>query len=266
MSFSRTLVLLIASLLIVSLLFTAAPTVPQAAAQSVQPFAADLDAVLQSVASERNHNPFKPGEAAALKHPVYPTLFLQAESYGSVVAWVPSVSGAVLNLPFRESRMKVSAQDEFNGWFDEFEVPNLIFVHNKASLVTLIHELRHALHIGIHGRNEGNVFDQALQKNKRRIQKFHERLFKSPLDLKTKKRLNVLSTRLLETCSEVSAHHGDLLLAEAFKNKEAQSHRDFIAEYKLEFAKAYKALSRHPFSAGEEFVEDLNQHLSASGF
>lgn len=237
-----------------------------AAGFGAPPSGADLDAIVQAVASERNQNPFKPGETAAMKHPIYPTLFLQAESYGSVVEWVPSVSAAVLELPFNENRYKVVTSDEFNGWFDEFEVPNLIIIHNKASLVTLIHELRHALHLGVHGRNEGNDFDQALQKNKRRIQKFHERLLKSPLDLKTKKRLKVFSTRLLETCSEVSAHHGDLLLAEAFKNKEAQSHRDFIAEYKLEFAKAYKALSRHPFSAGEEFVEDLNQHLAASGF
>lgn len=226
----------------------------------------DLDEVLQSVASERSHNPFKIGEKAAIKHPIYPVLLSQADHYGSVVEWVPSVSGAVLELPFNENRMKVATSDEFNGWFDEFEVPNLIFVHDKASLVTLIHELRHALHVGIHGRIEGNAFDQALQKNKRRIDQFHARLMKSPLDLKTKNRLKRLSTRLLETCSEVSAHHGDLLLAEAFKNEEAESHRDFIKDYKLEFSKAYKALSRHPFSQGEEFVEDLNQHLAASGF
>lgn len=226
----------------------------------------DLDDILKEVASERSHNPFKVGERAAIGHPIYATLILQSERYGSIIEWVPSVSGAVLELPFNENRYKVVKSDEFDGWFDEFEVPNLIFVHNKSSLVTLIHELRHALHLGVHGRTEGNDFDQALQTNKRRIEKFHARLLKSPLDLKTKKRLKVLSTRLLETCSEVSAHHGDLLLAEAFENAEAESQRDFIKEYKLEFAKAYRALSRHPFSAGEEFVEDLNQQLAASGF
>lgn len=257
-SYSRTLFSVVLFSLVALYLVAFAPSVVQAAV--------DLDEVLQAVASERNHNPFKPGEKAAQKHPIFPTLLSQADHYGSVVEWVPSVSAAVLELPFNESRMKVTSQDEFNGWFDEFEVPNLIYVHEKTSLVTLIHELRHALHVGVHGRIEGNEFDRALQINKRRIDQFHTHLMKSPLDLKTKRRLKILSTRLLETCSEVSAHHGDLLLAEAFRNAEAESHREFIKEYKLEFEKAYKALSRHPFSQGEEFVEDLNQHLAASGF
>jgi hypothetical protein len=51
-----------------------------------------------------------------------------------------------------------------------------------------------------------------------------------------------------------------------FNARWVKSHRDFIADYKLEFAKAYKALSRHPFSAGDVFVEDLNQNLASSSF
>ncbi len=228
--------------------------------------AEDLDQVLQTVASERKFNPFKPGERAAKQHPVYSKLLIMADDYGSSVEWVASVSGAVLELPFHEDRMLVSKQDEFNGWFDEFEIPNLIFIHAQASMVTLIHELRHALHAGIHGNIEGNVFDQALQKNRARIESFHTKLAKSPLDLKTKKTLKRLSTRLLETCSEMSAHHGDLLLAKAFQNEEEQGHREFIKEYRREFLRSYKALSRHPFSQNEAFIEDLNASLAAAAF
>lgn len=227
--------------------------------------ALDLDQVIQDISSQQTINPFVKGDKAAFRHPIYPVLDQMAADFGSVIKWVPSVSAEVLNLPFVADRMKVQPSDEFNGWFDEYEVPNLIIVHKKASLVTLVHELRHALHIGVHGRIQGNTFDQEIQLNRVKIKRFHDKLLRSPMDTKTKTRLKYLSTRLLETCSEISAHHGDLLLAEAFKNREAKDHRRFIEEYRSEFLKSYRALSRHPFSQSEEFVEGLNQSLTASG-
>ncbi len=223
----------------------------------------ELDQSIVLIKEEGSLNPFNKGESEALKHPVYKKLFLLSKMYGSVIEWHNSVSKRVLGLPYSPDRMKIKVQDEFDGWFDEYTKPNLIIIHQEASLVTLVHELRHALHLGGHKILDGNWFDVVLQKNKKKILKFHEFLEENQTSLSQAELMKIkkVSTRLLETCSEISAHQGDLILAREFDSSFVDGYKKLIQGYKNEFNRSYNYLIKNKNSENEPFIKELKTSL-----
>lgn len=217
-----------------------------------------LDDFINLIKNDSQYDPFLTGPAGAFKHPQYEELMGFAEQYHSTVKWVPSVAKEVLKLPFHQDRMSVRPTEVFDGWFDEFVLPNQVILSKKAAFITLVHELRHVVHLGSHGLTAGTKFDRLLQQNKKRIQRFQVRLVESNLPEEVKEQLKKLSTRLIETCSEVSAHEGDVVLSRSFGHDEmAESYLEFIQEYKAEFLQAFKVLKKNKFSQNEAFVNDL---------
>lgn len=219
--------------------------------------APSLDQIVHQLTSSKEFSPFIVGEDKSKKHPLYQNLLDLSKTFGAEVSWVNSVSKSVLQLPFHPERIVVKAHDEFDGWFDEFTTPSQIFIHKEATMIILIHELRHALHLGNHELLNGNAFDRLLQKNKKTIDQFKIQVQSSPLHSSTKRMLIKSATRLIETCSEISAHHGDLKLSKVYLMPEAQTYALFIKDYKKEFMKSYTQLKKHPFSSTQEFVDEL---------
>lgn len=218
------------------------------------------DAIDAIIASQRS--PFV-RMSAAKRHPFYRDLEAMAELLDADVRWVGSVAGAVRGLPFHEDRYKFSEADEFDGWFDEFTSPNLILIHRQATMVILVHELRHALHLGTHSVVGGNEYDQTLRRAKLEVVKLHQELATMGLKAVRSKRLKTYSTRLVESFSEVMAHHGDYRLAEAFGHSSVEAQKDFIASYKAEFRRTLKALKKDPLASLQPFVKELETAFEA---
>ena len=224
--------------------------------------ASELDFYLLSIQKNTQINPFEIGEHNAKKHPLYNKLEKEAHHLGAKIEWQNSVSKRVLELPYSENRMKIKEQDEFDGWFDEYTTPNLIIIHKDATLATLVHEIRHAIHLGQHDIDKNvHWFDFILQQNKRLISLFKVKLNQLKIAKTEREKLNKLSTRLLETCSEISAHQGDLSLAQEFDQSLISVHQNFIKDYKNEFTRSYNLLKKNPISRNEIFVENLNLSL-----
>lgn len=202
-------------------------------------------------------------EKAAKEHPSYEDLLFLAHQLNAEVRWVRSVAGSVRRLPPHKDRYLFSGTDEFDGWFDEFTTPNLILIHRQATLVILLHELRHALHLGSHGVVGGNKFDRAVRQAKLEVETFHQTLKAAGLSPARSRRLKKLSTRLVESFSEVMAHHGDHRLAVAFKTENAQTQLDFMKEYELEFLQALKALKADSHSGSQGFVMKLEKSFES---
>ncbi len=222
----------------------------------------ELDHYFNQIKNDSINNPFLKGEENSLNHPLYQKLKILSLSYGSTIEWHNSVSKRVLELPFHPDRMKIKKSDEFDGWFDEFTKPNLIIIHQEASLVTLIHELRHSLHLGTHKIIESEWFDLSLQKNKKKIFQFQEKIQNTPLTKNEILKLKKLTTRLIETCSEISAHEGDLVLAREFDQSLEEGFKSLIKDYKLEFKNTYNQLIKNSLTQNEDFVLELNIALS----
>ncbi len=206
-----------------------------------------LDNILTKIKSNRAHNPFAIGEKAALRHPDYKKIKEFATFLNVDIKWTPSVSAYVLKLDFLEERYKVKKTDEFDGWFDEFTDPQLIIIHQESNLVTLLHEMRHALHLGrftfISNQIELAWFDQFLLNQKKNIQKYHEWINQnSQYTNAQKKKYRKCATRILETASEISAHAYDVELAESFKHPHLTSFKSFIKDYLKEHLKNQKCL------------------------
>ena len=160
-------------------------------------FAASLDDLLKIVSQDLKHNPYLGGEIEAKSHPQYSRLIELGHSFGSKLEWVDSVALRVLELPYDRERLKINPEDELIGWFDEIVIPNLIILDRTTNLATLIHELRHAVHLGTHRQISHNWFDRTLQINKKKIKEFHTKLNQSHLSKVEKTDLKRLSTRLL---------------------------------------------------------------------
>lgn len=215
----------------------------------------EVDGIVHEIVSS-GKSPFVQ-ERAAKAHASYPSIEALAQKLGSRIQWTSSVSKSVLRLPFHPDRFRFDRKEEFDGWFDEFTSPNLILVHRKATLAIVVHELRHALHLGGHGFHLGNRYDRTLQRSKTEIQRFHQDLQRSGLRPSRISRLKQRSTRLLESFSEVMAHHGDLQLAQAFRHESEMTQRDFIRGYKSEFLRALRVLKTDPFASRQRFVSEL---------
>ena len=233
-----------------------------ALAFSSRGWAKTLDDVVSEMKSGQYGDPFVVGPSRAKKNLLYDDLLRIAADFNTDVKWVRSVSASVRALPFHPDRMNVKASDEFDGWFDEYTDPNQIFVHNKAALIILIHELRHAVQLGSHGKIRGTWFDQLLQRSRAKIHDFQSDLSESSLSKAWQFKLRKSSQRLLETSSEISAHRGDLELSKAYKRPEAESYARFIKEYRAEFNRSLRVLRSHPFSKNQSFVNDLEVGLA----
>lgn len=221
-----------------------------------------LDDHLVDFQRDGEHSPFVVGPTASRRHPKYLELLATAKTFRTSVRWVSSIPRAVLALPHHPDRHLPKPTDELDGWFDEFTTPNRILLHDQAPLITLIHELRHAVQLGQHGLRAGTWFDRLLQKNVRAIRRFKEKVDQTNLHASTKKKLKRLATRLVETCSEISAHEGDLILSRQFNRTfEAQSYERFIHEYQTEFENAYFELGRYPITHEETFAVELRDGL-----
>jgi hypothetical protein len=220
-----------------------------------------LDTVINAIRRDREHEPFKIGESNAKKHPQYPGLMTMVERFGAEVEWVKGVSKRVLELPYNPARMKVTVKDSFDGWFDEFTTPNLIIIDRGTNILTLVHELRHVVHLGTNTIYEGTWYDLRVKQNHDRVLAFHKKISKSSLSKKDKAALKLLATRLVESCSEISAHWGDYAIAKSFEREETEDYLGFVKEYKNEFFKSYYKLKTYPLAKNEVFISDLNDAL-----
>lgn len=221
-----------------------------------------LDQVLTQLSQNREHSPFKRGETIVRRHPLYSDMVALARTYNTKVVWATSVPGEVLQFPYNDERIKVDMTWELEGWFDEFTSPNVIILDRQTYLSTLMHEIRHAIQLGSHGKISGNWFDKLLQSNKKKAAQFQARLKKMKISEKQRKHLHMQATRLIEMCSEINAHSDEIKLARAHKNQEQTSNnRDFVEEYKAEYTKAYKALKASEFSKNEAFIESVDEGL-----
>ncbi|MGE3388011.1 MAG: hypothetical protein AB7K41_14875 [Bdellovibrionales bacterium] len=226
-------------------------------------FAADLslDAEIEAMLSLPEHPPFVK-EATAKQHPRYATLLELGEALNAEVRWTKSVARAVLKLPFHPDRYRFKKDSEFDGWFDEFTTPNLILIHNQATLVILVHELRHALHLGSHGLVVGNEYDRLLIQAKREIEKYQNGLNqRQDLTVAKRRRMRKLSTRLVETFSEIMAHHGDYRLTVAFDPDAIEAQKKFMRDYRNEFRRAYQELSLDQMTKRQSFMRQLPEGL-----
>ena len=152
-------------------------------------------------------------------------LYTFAKELNVKIEKVSSVSRRVLKLPFNPRRMKISADDQLEGWFDEYSSSNLIIIEKKATVMTLVHELRHAIHLGAHHPLMGNKLDRQIEKAKAQAKNFEE------------------GQALIENASEIVAHTDELKMAEGLGDQELQeSAIYFRKEYLKEFKKRAKAL------------------------
>lgn len=229
--------------------------------QNQSVLALSLDDILERMAEDKEHSPFVVGLSNSENHPQYPSLVRFAEAHTTQVEWVKSVSESVLKLPFHPDRMRIRKSDEFDGWFDEYTNPNIIYLHQEAALIILVHELRHALQLGTHEQISGSWFDRALQINKKRVIDFQTRLRSVPMSAAMRHKLRKLSQRLIETCSEISAHQGDLMLALTFHQPQSKTYRKYIGEYLLEFKNAARLLKSSKISRSELFIAELESSL-----
>lgn len=217
-----------------------------------------LDDFVVQIESNQKYDPFVIGGVKAARHPLFSELMAFAKEYNTNVKWVPSVAQEVLRLPFHPSRMVIQKDQPLDGWFDELISPNRIILHDESAFITLIHELRHAVQLGTHGLNKGSEFDRLLQKNKRRIAKFHLKIAGSDLPEAEISHLKTLSTRLVESASEVCAHQGDVVLSRKYGHDDfVSSYIQYIEEYKDEFIESYKALKKNAISQNELFLDEL---------
>ncbi len=216
-----------------------------------------LNDLLLKLDQDTAHSPFVRGQKRATEHPLYPELLKFAKMYNAKIVWTPSVAKYVLSLPPHPDRLKVSEQDEFDGWFEEFENPNQIILDGNTAMIILVHELRHALHLGSHKLMPGSWYDLLLQRKKKEIRKFELSIQQSSLPGKEQRKLRQWLSRLIETCSEISAHQGDVMLSTTFGRPELDSYIRFISEYKQEFLQNYNRLKDHPFTKDATFLDEL---------
>ncbi len=230
-------------------------------AQNNPPSAATIDQIYAEIAKDPKNSPFVIGPIESMNHPIYSKIESLAQSYSTEIQWTPSVSQSVLQLPFHPERMIIHPTDEFDGWFDEFTSPNLLLIHNEAAMIILLHELRHALHLGRHPLLPGHWFDENLQKYKQLIDLEKKRLDQAPVDLNLKKSLLGLLTRMIEAPSEIVAHQGDVFLCQKFKKPELTSYLQSIQDYKKEFLKTYKSLKSSPLTKHISVLDQIYKDL-----
>lgn len=221
-----------------------------------------LDQFMNQIAQDKNNSPFVRGESVVRHHPLYKDLVALARAYNTKVVWSSSVPRDVLKFPYNEERMKIDLSWELEGWFDEFTNPNIIVMDKDTYLSTLTHEIRHAIQLGSHGKVSGNWFDKLLQINKKKVALFQARLKKLKMNEKNRKALHTHATRLIEMCSEINAHSDEMKIARAQKDQEQfQNNKEFVAEYKAEYIKAFKALKASEYSKNETFIEHVDKGL-----
>jgi hypothetical protein len=221
-----------------------------------------LDTLFKQAGQDRAHSPFERGEAKVKRHPLYKELVELARAYNTKIVWASNVAVEVLKFPYNDERVKIDNTWDLEGWFDEFLSPNEIVLDKNTFLSTILHETRHAIQLGSHGRIAGNWFDKLLQSNKRKVTQFQERLKKMKMGLKERKALHMQATRLVEMCSEINAHSDEMNLGKALGDKEqVTNNKDFVNEYKAEYTKAYKALKASEISKNEAFIENVDEGL-----
>jgi hypothetical protein len=227
------------------------------------PSSYSLDTFIEQTAKDKIHSPFLRGEPNVKNHPLYKDIIAFARTLNTKIIWSDSVSEAVLKFPHNEARMKVSLEDEFEGWFDEFTSPNTIVLHRDTFFSTLIHEMRHTVQLGSHNKITGNWFDKVLQTNKKKVAAFIEKVKKLRLKESEKKKLQTEATKLIETCSEINAHSDEVSLARSHRSLEqVQNNKEFVAEYKAEYKKAYQFLKKHELSSNESFIPEVDKALT----
>lgn len=226
------------------------------------PAEVSLDQYLNQMAQNKTLSPFERGEAKVKSHPVYKGLVDLARAYNTKIVWSSSVASEVLKFPYHDERVKIDKTWELEGWFDEFLSPNVIVLDKETFLSTVAHEVRHAIQLGSHGKISGNWFDKLLQTNKKNAAQFQERLKKMKLNEKTRITLHTHATRLIEMCSEINAHSDEAKLGRAVGDQEqVTNNKEFVAEYKAEYIKAFKALKASEISKNEIFIEQVDEGL-----
>ena len=224
-----------------------------------------LEQRIQFIIKERNYSPLAGGQEHVMQHPDYESLVFFADQLGVKISWVDSIAESVLALPHEQDRMKVRLEDKFQGWFEEYTHPNIIFLDRKTSLSTLVHELRHAIHLGTYGTRMGTPLDRSIQRSKAEALIFRERIEGSPLPINRIKHLRKLSIEYIETASEILAYSDEYTVAAAFQDQ-AEMDSAILGRnrYWRKLHRIYKALKADPVSQNETFVESLMESMSAS--
>ncbi|MEW6056162.1 MAG: hypothetical protein AB1540_06070 [Bdellovibrionota bacterium] len=198
----------------------------------------------------RSVSPVEPGKTATRKHPRYKTLLKTAETLGVTVKWKTNLA-RMAGVPIRDG-------EELEGYFDS--ETNAVYLDSKiASLNTLVHELRHALHLGTAHPITGQKFDREVQLANRVGLKFDEQLnTRSDLSEERKAELIDFKDEVVVTASEISAHYHDLLIS--IRRRAVSPTRDslvFRKQYRRDFILAYKKIKSAPELENLEFLDRL---------
>lgn len=221
----------------------------------------NLDLEIRNLLLSTKQNPFV-SYPNSLRHGSYANLKNLATQLGTQVKWTSSVASSVKQLPFNESRIIVFKDDEFDGWFDEYVTPQLILIHKQATLVTMIHELRHALHLGKHLPKSAGVYDKFLYNMNQTTIRFHQTIeLDRQLTQSRKLKIKSSTKKLVETFSELIAHNGDYCLAKIYRPDLVKSNVEFLKEYKREFEFNFVQLSKLGLQLKGSYVEILRNKM-----
>jgi len=169
-------------------------------------------------------NPFKTRDPGVYLTDLAKYLNIQIE-------WTNSIYDKVMQLKPHKCRLKPNKKFIYLGWFDQYTSPNIIFLHTDCTLDTIIHEMRHALHLGNHNLLNGNVIDQEIQKYTTYVN--------------TLENPSVYYIRYAEYASEIIAYTHDYSLALRFRCENELYHivRNLKIYQKL-FSRVYIILRR----------------------
>lgn len=212
-------------------------------------------------ALDRPYSPVVQGQAHVEGHPHYQRLLAVACSLGVRVEWVSNVAKA--------TGMKLRPGETIEGYFDD--VRNLVFLDRRiASLATVVHELRHALHLGLNHPVVGGGFEREIQLAVREGKRLEAEV-KTRADLTEteRKKLIGLKEKLVVNASEIASHYHDLLiLLRRHAHAQAKASAHYRKLYRRQFDYAYEklesmgAIEQYPFL--KKLAEDLDRYYAVT--